>query len=400
MSESEEIIRIAAKGDGVTASGRHVPRSAPGDFVDEAGHLTNGAHHIDPACRHFGKCGGCQLQHCDEEALSRFVHERVVFAAEAHGLEPQNIAPVHLSPSRSRQRATLHAVNGGGRASLGFRESGSHRLVDIKQCEVLIPELFALVEPLRAYLSQRKGKYAADIDLALVDQGVDCAIRGIEIEGLDQTENLLDLCRELKIARLSLDQGFGLETFWEPEPVSVTLGGVSVAFPSGSFLQATQDGEQALTSAAKEWLSDCSQVADLFSGLGTFAFALCGSANVIAAEAARDSYLACRMAANRGKLPVEAMHRDLFRSPLRAEELASLDGVLLDPPRAGARSQVEQIAASGVSKVVYISCNPSSWARDCVMLKNAGYQLVELRPVGQFRWSTHVELASLFVKNG
>ena len=116
------------------------------------------------------------------------------------------------------------------------------------------------------------------------------------------------------------------------------------------------------------------------------------------AEADAAAINALRLTANRARLPVECSHRDLFRNPLRADELAGVDGVVLDPPRAGARTQVEQVAGSGVERVVYISCNPSSWARDAVQLKEAGYRLAELRPVGQFRWSTHVELASLFVK--
>jgi 23S rRNA (uracil1939-C5)-methyltransferase len=88
----------------------------------------------------------------------------------------------------------------------------------------------------------------------------------------------------------------------------------------------------------------------------------------------------------------------LFRNPLRSEELREFHGVSLDPPRAGAREQIVQIAASKVPRVVYISCNPSSWSRDGAMLREAGYRLAEVRPVGQFRWSTHVELASLFVR--
>jgi 23S rRNA (uracil1939-C5)-methyltransferase len=139
-------------------------------------------------------------------------------------------------------------------------------------------------------------------------------------------------------------------------------------------------------------------VADLFAGLGTFAFALAGPATVLAAEAARDAHLACRAAANRSLLQVEALHRDLFRNPLRPEELRGFDGVVLDPPRAGARDQVAQLALSEVPRIAYVSCNPSSWARDAKTLVEAGYRLAELRPVGQFRWSTHVELASLFVR--
>jgi 23S rRNA (uracil1939-C5)-methyltransferase len=397
VSEGEEIIRIAAKGDGITASGRHVPLAAPGDFVRADGSLVAGPHHAQPPCRHFPECGGCQLQQLDEEALAAFVRDRVVHAAEGQGLAPETVAPVHLSPPRSRRRATLRAINGGGRPLIGFHAEKSHRVIDMRECHVVAPELFALVEPLRRMLAGRRGKYAMSIELALTDQGVDCAIAGLELDGLQQTEALLDFCREQRLARLVLDQGFGPEAFWEPEPVTVTLSGVPVTYPTGAFLQATRDGEDALAGAAREWLAGAQRVADLFSGLGTFAFALADGASVLAAEAARDAHLACKLAVARSGRPVEAVHRDLFRNPLRTEELRGLDAALLDPPRAGARDQVAQIAQSGVGRVVYISCNPSSWARDAVVLKEAGYRLAELRPVGQFRWSTHVELASLFV---
>ncbi len=281
---------------------------------------------------------------------------------------------------------------------IGFHESASHRIVDMRECHVLRPELFALVQPLRRLLAARRGRMAADVTLALTDQGVDCAIKGLDVEGLEQTEALLDFCRDHHLARLTLDRGFGAEPLWEPEPVTVSLSGVPVDFPPGAFLQATGDAEAALAAAAREWLGGCAAVADLFAGLGTFAFALAGQSRVLAVEAARDAHLACRSAARRARLPVEAQHRDLFRNPLRAEELRGFDGVVLDPPRAGAREQVVQLAESGVARIVYISCNPSSWARDGRLLADAGYRLAELRPVGQFRWSTHVELASLFVR--
>jgi 23S rRNA (uracil1939-C5)-methyltransferase len=398
VNQTEEIVRVAAKGDGVTASGRHAPLAAPADLLHADGTVEPGPHHAQPPCRHFGICGGCQLQHLDEESLAAFVRDRVLYAAEGQGLVPEQIAPVHLSPPRTRRRATLRAVNGGGRPRIGFNEAGSHKVVDMRECHVLAPELFALVEPLRAMLAPRRDRYAVEITLALTGQGVDCAIKGLVLDGLESTEALLDFCRDHKLGRLTLDQGYGPDTFWEPEPVTVSLSGVKVDYPAGAFLQATADGEAALAAAVREHLAGATRVADLFAGLGTFAFALAGSARVTAAEAARDAHLACRAAAGRARLPVEAVHRDLFRNPLRADELRGFDGVVLDPPRAGAREQVVQLAASGVPRIAYVSCNPASWARDGRVLADAGYRLAELRPVGQFRWSTHVELASLFVR--
>jgi len=399
-TEPGTIQRVAAKGDGVTADGRHVPFAAPGDVLLADGTLREGPHHATPPCRHFATCGGCQLQHLDEAALATFVSERVTNAAEGQGLRPANVAPPHLSPPRSRRRATLHAQRSAGRIVIGFREAGSHRIVDMAECHVLDPALFALVAPLRKLLARQQGKrLAADIELACCDQGVDLAIKGFAVEGLAATEAMLDFARDHGLARLTLDQGYGPEALWEPEPATVTLAGEPVSLPPGAFLQATADGEAALLAAAREWLEGAATVADLFSGLGTFAFGLAAPGRkILAAEAARDAHIACKSAAGRAQRQVHALHRDLFRNPLQVDELDRFDAVLLDPPRAGARDQVDLIAASKVARVVYISCNPSSWARDGARLCEGGFRLEALRPVGQFRWSTHVELASLWIR--
>lgn len=401
MTGRAVIVRVAAKGEGATADGRYVALAAPGDVLESDGTLTRGPEHIDPACRHFPACGGCQLQHLSEKALTDYVQDRVAGAARGQGLEPDVVLPAHLSPPHTRRRATLHAQAIGRRVVLGFREQGSHRIVDMRECAVLAPPLFALVAPLRKLLEGwNDRKLAVDIELALADQGVSVGLQGLVAEGLRQTEALLDFARDNGLARLTLDSGYGPETVWEPEPVTITLGGTPVALPPGGFLQATQDGEDALVSAARAWLGDAPTVADLFAGLGTFAFALAGpGTKVLAAEAARDAHLACQSAARMNGRPVHALHRDLFRNPLRSEELDRFGAVLLDPPRAGAREQVAQIAESRVPRVVYVSCNPASWARDAATLIAGGYRLAELRPVGQFRWSTHVELASLFLKD-
>jgi len=398
VSDSDPILRIAARGDGVTASGKHKHGTAPGDMLQPDGTVIPGPHRVNSPCRHFSKCGGCQLQHVDEAALTQFVTERVVHAAEGQEIIPKRVAPAHLSPPHARRRVALHAARKGKKLVLGYRESRSHAIVDLSECLVMRPELFALVAPLRSLFELWKGRLAVDIELTLVDQGVACGVKGVRAEGLAQTEALLDFAREQNLARLTLDDGYGPETVWEPDPASVTLGGTSVVFPTGSFLQATDDGEAALVAAARDWLKGMSPVADLFSGLGTFALALAGPEKVLAAEASRDAHLACQAAARVTGKPVFPQHRDLFRNPYRAEELSKLSAVLLDPPRAGAREQIQQIAESTLERVVYISCNPASWAKDAKVLVEAGFELEEVRPVGQFRWSTHVELASLFTR--
>jgi 23S rRNA (uracil1939-C5)-methyltransferase len=398
VSNPNEIIRIAARGDGVTADGRHATGGVPGDILQSDGSLSPGTHRAEPPCRHFANCGGCQLQHVDEAALAQFVTERVTYAAEGQGIVSARVLPAHLSPPQARRRATLHATKRGKSVQIGYREGRSHKIVDLAECPVMRPELFALVHPLRELLQSWEGRLAADIELASIDQGAVCTIKGLRAENLAQTEALLDFARDQGLARLSVDDGYGPETVWEPEPATVTLGGVAVTFPAEGFLQATQDGEAALVEAAREWLAGYSPIADLFAGLGTFALALADPGKVLAAEASRDVHLACQAAARMAGKPVFAQHRDLFRNPLMADEIGKFGAVLLDPPRAGAREQIEQIADSTIGRVVYVSCNPASWAKDAKRLVDSGFKLEAVKPVGQFRWSTHVELASLFTR--
>lgn len=399
MIQSDPIVRLAAKGDGVTASGRHVSGAVPGDALGIAGDVVPGPHRAVPPCRHFGRCGGCQLQHCDEEVLARFVADRVVNAATGQGLEPDAVLPTHLSPPRTRRRTALHAAKLNGGVALGFREAGSHRIVDMQECHVLHPALFALLPPLRQLLHLLLSKGDADVHLTHTPQGVDCLVKGALRGGLETHEALLAFAQEHGLARLSLDSGWGAETLWEPQPVTVVFSGVEVGLPVGAFLQATLDGERVLQDDVKAFVNNCPEVTDLFAGLGTLSLGLAaGGSGVTAFEAERSAHLASRDAFHRLPGSSQAVHRDLFRAPLQPLELKRFKAVILDPPRAGAKAQVEQLAASAVERIAYVSCNPASWARDARVLCAAGYRLARIRAVGQFRWSTHVELTSLFTR--
>jgi 23S rRNA (uracil1939-C5)-methyltransferase len=386
---NELIVRIAARGDGVTASGRHVPFGVPGDAVLDDGALAFGVHHQVPPCRHFPECGGCQLQHADDDAYRGYLVSRVETALAQHDLTAEIREP-HLSPPNSRRRATLRALKVGRDAVLGFNAEKSHRIVDMRECHILRRELFALVAPLRELLSQLlQPRRSAEVQLALIDQGADVLLKGVAVEPLAVVEQLTAFAGTHGLARLTVDQGLGAETLYEPEPATVTLSGVPVSFPAGGFLQATDDGEAALIDAVREAIEGAGRAADLFAGLGTFALA---AGATFAAEASRDVCAALRRAA-----PVmNVEHRDLYRRPLDVSELSKFDAVVLDPPRAGAAEQIAALAGSSVARIAYVSCNPATFARDARALVDSGYALKWVRPVGQFRWSTHVELAAAF----
>jgi 23S rRNA (uracil1939-C5)-methyltransferase len=273
---------------------------------------------------------------------------------------------------------------------IGFNVEKSNRIVDMRECHILRPELFRLVAPLRTLLAElmRPGR-TGEVQLTLVDQGPDVLLKGVAADGLETVERLTAFAEAQELARLSIDRGLGAETQYEPEPTTVTLSGVPVSFPTSGFLQATVDGEAALVGSVQNAISGSQRVADLFAGLGTFALA---ARAAYAAEASRDAAAALKRAAS--QLAVE--HRDLYRRPLDAAELARFDAAILDPPRAGAAEQVAQLARTSVTRIAYVSCNPATFARDAKALVEGGYALEWIEPVGQFRWSTHVELAACF----
>jgi 23S rRNA (uracil1939-C5)-methyltransferase len=391
VSEGDLILRLAGRGDGVGESGLFHPLTAPGDRVGTDGLVEPGPHRQVPPCRHFPECGGCQLQHVDDEAYAGFLRDRIASALAAQGVAPPDILAAHLSPPNSRRRASLRADRGG---AIGFNAEASHRIVDMRECHILRPELFALVQPLRGLLRKLKSSATAGVRLTLTDQGADLLLEKVEADGLAAAEALGAFAGEHGLARLALDDGYGARTLWEPEPVTVTLGGAPVPLPHGAFLQATAEGEAALVEAVRRAVGGAQIVADLFAGLGTFALALEG--RILAAEGARDAALALKAAAGRARRPIFVDHRDLYRRPLETAELDRFEAIVLDPPRAGAKEQSAALARSAVPSIAYVSCNPSTFARDAATLTEGGYRFDWVRPVGQFRWSTHVELVGAF----
>lgn len=390
------IVRLAARGDGVSDDGRFVPLAAVGDSVDfscNPPRIIAGPHHAAPACAHYPDCGGCQMQHMDEAAYRDFVIDRLSRVVAL----PADVRPIALSPPRSRRRASLKALKRNGKLVLGFHSEGTHALVDIADCPVLAPELMALLGPLRVLLRARlRDGQGAGTALTLSDAGVDVLLANVSAEGLAAIEALTDFADKHDLARLSVEGPGGIDTLVERRQPVLNMGGVAVPLPVAPFLQATREGEAALVAAVLEVVGGAARVADLFCGLGTFALPLSQKAAVLAVDAAGPAVMALGAAARQAGRRMEVQHRDLFRRPLVDKELAGLGAVVFDPPRAGAEAQAKALAASPVPVIVAVSCNPNSFGRDAKILVEGGYRLTTLWPVAQFRWSSHVELVARF----
>jgi len=325
--------------------------------------------------------------------------QRISGALTSQEITPPSFAPAILSPPESRRRATMKVEKINKKLLIGFNEGRSHKIVDLAMCSVLHPALFAMVEPLRELLRPFVRR-TASIGMTLLDQGVDIAIDKVRIEGLPAIEAINEFAKAHQLARLTIDDGDGPQPFWQPEPATVTFGGVAVPFPSGGFLQATAAGEAALLAAVQAIVGDAPAIIDLFAGLGTFALPLSARAKIWAIEGARDAAMALKTGADRVQRPVAVAHRDLFRRPMEVAELNRFAAVVIDPPRAGAWEQMPALAACTARRLAYVSCNPATFARDAKLLIEGGWSLKTITPVGQFRWSTHIELVADFRREG
>ncbi len=415
------VVALGSAGDGIveTSVGDFfVPFVLPGERVrldlsrDRKGRMRVHRHEVietvaerrSPVCRHFGRCGGCALQHLPAREYAQWIVRRIGTALATQGIDASGVriaAPV-ISPRGSRRRLVLHALRRrDGGILLGFRERASHHLVDVGECPVARPALVALLPALRATLSDvLEPRGTADLTLTETAGGIDLLVRRPALPGMAETAAMARLAESHDLAAVSWSDGGAPETLvLRREPV-VDFAGVPVAFPSGAFLQATREGEAALRRAIDDWIGDARRIVDLFAGLGTLSLPLAAAGRrVLAVEGDARLLAAARLASERagfgGRFAVA--HRDLFRRPLDAGELAAFDAMIFDPPRAGAKEQMRMLeAVPGPPRIIAVSCNPNTFARDARMLVQRGWRLVEIRPVDQFLWSPHLELAALF----
>lgn len=402
-TQSWVIERLGHHGDGVAEGPVFAPMTLPGEVVSgtlegqRIGDVrieTPSDDRVRPPCRHFKSCGGCAVQHASDAFVVGWKQAIVETALRAQGIDASYL-PMHVSPPKSRRRATFSARRTKKGALAGFHARGSDAIIEIPDCQLLHPELMRGTE-LAAVLAQEAGSRKGEISIActMTAAGLDVDLRGAKPLDGPLRAVLGDIARRFGLSRLSHEG----EIICQEVPPAQSFGRAQVVPPPGAFLQATQEGEAALVADVRAALDGAGKVADLFAGCGTFSFPLAEQAQVHAVEGARDMIAALESGWRnvQGLRSMTAEARDLFRDPLRTEELAEFDGICLDPPRAGAEAQVRELAQSDVARIAYVSCSPASFARDARHLLAAGYVMGPLRVVDQFRWSSHVELVTSF----
>ena len=386
-----------------------VPFTLPGERVLAKGSgelrtlvevLAPSAERVAPPCPHFFACGGCALQHWHLAPYLAWKVERLTGTLARQHIETEILPPFAAAPG-TRRRLALHARKGNPAAArLGYKARKSWDLVDIAVCPIADPRLQAAIPALKALAAPlfEHPKSAPTLHVTLTDTGIDVDISGVERKsgGLsaDARMVLAERAAAADLARVTLD---GEVAYLARQP-TVRLGQATVALPAGAFLQATPQAEAAMARFVAKAAAGASRIADLYCGVGTFTFRLAEVAQVQAADFAPDAVraLAAAMSSAPGLHGVTAEARDLVRRPVLAEELKRVDVAVFDPPRAGAAEQTSELARSAVARVIAVSCNPATFARDARALIDAGFRLDRVFPVDQFLWSPHIELVGVF----
>lgn len=411
---------VGSHGDGVANEPDgplFVPDAAPGDVLRVSAHpdggsraakplelIEAGSGRAEPVCRHFGPCGGCRLQHVNGDTYLAWKRDQVVHALAQRDLGKVPVDATIACPPGSRRRVRMAARRIRQGILLGFNERASHRIVDIGDCPIAHPDIVAALPALRAVLAEIVPEgTTADISITVLADGIDLVLHGPTTLDLATRQVLAQYAGREDLARLSWapSQSDEAEPLAHRRPGELVFGAIRATVPPGGFLQASAQGESALIDLVGQGVGDARAVADLYCGIGTFALSLAqqpgrsvlaldGDAQAIAAlnrTLARSPGLAGR---------VDGQLRNLRRRPVTPEQLNRYDAVVLDPPRHGAQQQANALAQSTVARVVGVSCNPISFARDARILVDGGYRLDRVVPVDQFLWSTHIELVGFF----
>jgi 23S rRNA (uracil1939-C5)-methyltransferase len=418
MPSRLDIHDLAPLGDGIHRAGRervYVDRTLPGDVVEAriqkpAGGIVradldriveSSPHRVEAPCAHYDVCGGCTLQHASDDFYRAWKMESVRTALRRQNAEPTVwLDPVFL-PEGKRRRATFAAFKKKNAVTLGYHRRRSHAITDISACLIADAAIMDMRRKLAAALPPiLSDEKPADIFLQMVGTQFDLAITGaVGKKGrpdLVVYEAAAALAHKLGIARVGWrsKEYSEAEVLVEIHPVTARFGILDVPLPPLAFLQPTKAGEDALTAAVMAALPARGTFADLFSGCGTFSGAMLARGPVDAFDSVEPAIRALDKA--KGAHPLRAQRRDLGRQPLDTDETKRYDAVVFDPPRAGAEDQARALATSAVPRLVGLSCNPVSFARDARILIEGGYKLDSVQVVDQFAWSHHVEVVGAF----
>ncbi|EPJ5851719.1 23S rRNA (uracil(1939)-C(5))-methyltransferase RlmD [Klebsiella aerogenes] len=360
--------------------------------------LNDSPQRVAPRCPHFGVCGGCQQQHASIElqqqskraALSRLMKRDVddIIAAEPWGY-------------RRRARLSLNYQPKTQQLQMGFRKANSSEIIDVVQCPVLVPQLEALLPAVRECLtSLQSQRQLGHVELVQADNGPLMVLRHTAALTAADKEKLERFSQTHGLSLYLAPQSEILEHIRGDEPW-YTSDGLRLVFSPRDFIQVNDGVNQKMVRTALAWLDIQPQdrVLDLFCGMGNFTLPLAkAAASVVGVEGVPALVAKGREnAALNGLQNVTFFHENLEEDVTRqAWAKHGFDKILLDPARAGAPGVMAHIIKLAPRRMVYVSCNPATLARDSEALLQAGYRIQRLAMLDMFPHTGHLESIVLF----
>lgn len=364
-----------------------------------------------PACSHYAACGGCNLQHLDAQGQLAFKQSLV---AELLDYPQEQLQPPLSSPPFAYRRKARLGVKWrkDGRLLLGFREKNSAFITNITECPVLVPELQALLPTLHELLPQLDGKkHLGHIELIQSENQRGVLVRLLRslLRMSSQDQRLWRDWAGAQGVVLQFQDETGLHPFGSDEPAplfSYQLQNQTLFFAAGDFVQVNAGVNQQMVAQALDWLKlkGTERVLDLFCGFGNFTLPLAQQAaevlgvEVLESQVQRGGMNATHNACNNVRFTTADLNRPLQQQAWN-EAASGWDVILLDPPRAGADGICDQLGELGAGRILYVSCNPATLARDKTSLEQQGYRLDRLGIMDMFPQTAHVESMALFVRS-
>ena len=416
-----KIQKINHKGMGVSSSAKgevEVPYALPGELISFQRHtyrhksncclvevLEESTARQKAACQYFGRCGGCLLQHFKENDYTALKIQMLEAPLAKYKIQTK-INSIITVPPANRRRANFEAFKKEDSVNMGFHKFHSNQIVDINNCPVLLPALSDVIMPIKEVLNKiLSHKQKSQIFVTYASNGIDITLEIYKQPRLNdlQREHLKDFAKENNIIKLIFRAKKFIEVLHQTQEPYVLFDDIKVDIDAHCFLQSSFESDRILqeliTKHALAFLPDLRAV-DLFCGRGTYTLPLSKLGKVDGFESDAKALEALSKAAKSASRDINLTKQDLFTSPVQTSLLNKYNFAVINPPRAGAKEQILELSQSTVESIVYISCNPETFAQDAQMLVSNNYQLVESTPFDQFYWSPHLEVIGIFKRIG
>ncbi len=370
-------------------------------------------------CKYFGKCGGCNLFKLQESEYLKYKYNNLcnLLSDLIDTSIIKNIIPIN-----GPRRRVKFQVDFGN--NIGFHETKTNNVVPISKCPLIEAEINNLIPKLKSLLITFVKRSEGNINITKVNNGIIINLNNINIMKLDiskintfgkENTNIVEITatgNNLKNILSNKNINGPIVEIYKKEIPKINFNNIDIQTPSTSFLQVSNESEQKIVDTVKYCIENDFtdiktklntntklKIADIFCGLGLFSFNLYNYSNsIISFDNDKNAISNLNKAAHKYNLPVNGIHQDLFLKPIKESVLNQLDLIIIDPPREGAINQIKQITKSSLKNLIYVSCNPITFKRDCKILLDAGYKIKTITPIDQFKLTEHIELIASFEK--